>query len=153
MGIIIRFTHKKCKFEFNFKEGLGVSLFRKQCQARINMCNGYWGKRWQELIKQYPEGTATTNNVLCYCEKCKKYFDTPRIVFYIPQKGYHYKSGEDYSNTIPARIIYRHYQPLEKEVITCPNCNNTAIVIENTKQIPCPVCGKMRQGREYGNWD
>lgn len=104
-------------------------------------------------MKQYPEGAATINKSLCYCENCKKYFSEPRIEFCIPKDGYHFEFYERYPDWIPEHIICKHYQVLEKEAITCPDCDNVATVMERTSKIPCPVCGEMRPGRNIGNWD
>jgi len=153
MGKILRFTHKKCGFELDFLEGVGFALFKMQCEARAHMRNGDWGEPWQELIKKHPDGTATINKALCYCEKCKKYFAEPRVVFYIPKEGHHYEFGENHRDTVPTYIIDEHYQVLEKEVITCPNCDSIAVVMESVGKIPCPICGEMRRGRDVGLWD
>ena len=150
MGSIIRYTHKKCGFRFDFLEGVGFGTFAMQCRSRKHMRDGEWGEYWKELIEKYPEGTATLNKAICYCEKCNKYFQEPRIKFYIPKEGYHYESDDD---SVPSYIVYEHYQLLEKETITCPDCDTVTTIIENTSQIPCPVCGEMRKGRDVGNWD
>lgn len=153
MGSIIRFTHKECGFEFNFYEGVGFRSFAMQCESRKYMRSGEWGDHWKQLIEQYPEGTATLNKAICYCARCKKYFQEPRIEFYIPKEGYHYAPKEGRDDSVPPYIVYEHYQLLEQATITCPDCETVATVMENSAQIPCPVCGKMRRGRDVGNWD
>lgn len=68
MGKVIRYTHKKCGFELDFLEGVGFSLFKMQCEAREHMRNGDWGEQWKELMEKHPDGAATLNKALCYCE-------------------------------------------------------------------------------------
>lgn len=153
MGAIIKYTHKKCGFNLKFLAGVGFTLFRMQCEARGHMRNGDWGERWQRLMEQYPEGTATLNTALCFCERCKKYFTEPRVAFYVPKDGYQYEFDEHHKDYVPTYIIDKHYKVLEKEVITCPDCEKEANIIENVSSIPCPVCGEIRRGRNVGNWD
>lgn len=153
MGSIIRYTHRDCRFKLEFHEGVGFYLFKLQCEARENMRSGKWGEHWKDLMEQYPEGTATLQNALCYCQKCKKYFTEPRVKFYVPKDGFKYEYDERHSDMVPSYIISEHYQLLEKEQITCPDCEADAVVIENFRSIHCPVCGKDLKGRDVGNWD
>ena len=74
-------------------------------------------------------------------------------MFYVPKDGYHYEFNECHKDYVPRYIIDEHYKVLEKEVITCPDCENEANVIEGVSSIPCPVCGEMQRGRNVGNWD
>jgi hypothetical protein len=153
MGSIIRFTHKECGFEFSFYKGVGFRLFAMQCESRKYMRTGEWGEHWKELIERYPEGTATLGKAICYCAKCKKYFQEPRIKFYIPKEGYRHVPKEECDDRVLPYEVYSSYQLLEEETITCSKCKKVAQVMEKHTQIPCPVCGKMRRGRNVGDWD
>ena len=110
MGILIRYTHKKCNFEFEHHKGVGVHLFGQQLKARENMRSGKWGPEWQDLMNQYPEATATIGKVLCYCRKCNDYFSAPQIKFYVPQDGYRYEFSTPFDAINPADIIAKHYR-------------------------------------------
>ncbi len=153
MGSIIRFTHRECGFKYDFFAGVGFGLFRLQCEAREKMRSGEWGEQWKDLIQKYPEGTATIGKALCFCPKCSKYFTEPRIKFYVPNEGFHYEFDERHEDMIPSYVICEHYHVLEKEDMFCPDCGTKATVMENLNQVPCPVCGKMRKGRDIGDWD
>ena len=153
MGSIIEYDHQGCKFKYVFYEGVGFSLFRLQGQARSKMRSGEWGEAWKSLMEKYPEGTATLNNALCYCPRCRKYFSEPRVEFYIPNEGYHYQFDEQDKDRIPEYIINSHYHVLQKETITCPDCDAEVTVMEDLEKVPCPVCGEMIRGRDAGNWD
>lgn len=153
MGSIIRFTHKECGFEYDFYEGVGFSLFRLQCNAREKMRSGEWGKQWQDLMEKHPEGTATINKALCFCPNCKKYYTEPRIKFYVPNEGFHYDFHEPNEDMVPTYVIYSDYHLIEKETMFCPDCNAESVVMDNLNKVPCPVCGKIRRGRDIGNWD
>ena len=151
MGSIIRYTHRECKFKLEFYEGVGFHLFRLQCYARENMRSGQWGNHWKKMMEQYPDGTATLNNALCFCPKCKKYFKNPRVEFYIPKEGFQYEYDE--RDMVPNYVIAKHYQLIEKEDIICQDCATRVEVVENLRKINCPVCGKELKGRDVGNWD
>ena len=153
MGYIINYVHKECNFDFEFFEGVGFGTFAMECESRKYMREGEWGEHWKNLIEQHPDGTATLNQALCYCEKCKKYFNEPRIEFYIPKEGYHYIPNEGEEDGVPSYIVKEHYQLLEKEVIKCPECDTIAKIMQKTSQIPCPVCGKKIKGEKIGCWD
>ena len=109
--------------------------------------------QWQDLIKKFPDGTATINETLCLCPKCKKYFSQPRKVFYVPNEGYHYDFQEPYDDMVSSCILYYHYHPIIKENIFCLDCNTEATVMEKYSYVPCPICGKILRGRDVGNWD
>ena len=151
MGKIIRYTHKKCGFEFDFREGVGFHLFSINCEAREHMKNGDWGEYWKKLIEQYPNGTAKLRNALCYCERCREYYIGPCVNFYVPKEGYNYPYEDE--DSVPTYMLDEYFCLLEKEVMVCEKCNEEAIVMEDMAPIACPVCGKMRKGRDVGNWD
>ena len=153
MGSIIQFNHKACGFKFDYFEGVGFSLFAKQCHSRQYMRNGKWGEKWKKLIEEYPNGTATLNRMLCYCEQCKKYYHEPRIEFYIPKDGYYYEFGEEDDDFIDETTLYKRFQLLESEIMLCPDCKKEALVMEDIRRIKCPVCEGMIKGRDVGIWD
>lgn len=153
MGDIIRFTHRDCKFRFDFHAGVGFRLFREQCNARENMRSGEWGDHWQELMEKYPDGTATLNNAICYCKNCGKYYTEPRVRFYVPKEGYQHEYSERDLDSVSSYIINRFYDLLEEEALICPDCEGQTEVIDDYNHFPCPKCGKSLKGRLIGNWD
>lgn len=140
MGAVYWLSCKQCKFKFEFHKGVGFFLFSKQCNARSNMREGKWGEHWKKLIEKYPDGTATLCNALCYCKHCKKFYTEPRVEFYVSQDGYKYED-KDKKDMIPTVVIFEHYSVLEKENMICPDCKESAEVIENFSKAVCPQCG------------
>lgn len=87
MGYIYEYIHPECGFFYQYFEGIGILGFSEVCKCRESMRSGKWGEPWKELIEEYPDGTASLDNSLIYCEACKKYFSRSRKVFHIPKTG------------------------------------------------------------------
>ncbi len=153
MGTIVKLRCPDGKFQYDFYEGVGFSLFRQQREARANMREGEWGDHWKKMIEQHPDGTATCRKVLCYCGKCKKYYSEPRIVFYLPKEGFKYESKDD-NDEVSEYVIIENYEPIDKETMKCPDCGDTLDVIEDIKKASCPYCGKpLIMCKNFGHWD
>ena len=152
MGQIIEFSHKSCKFGFSFLSGTGFLNFKNQLNSRQEIRSGKWGKEWKDLIDQYPEGTGTISNALCFCAKCRTYFTESCREFQVPDGGYHYSFDGD-EDMVPPHIVEAHYHVIKQETKLCPECKTEAAILGNPKKVTCPVCEKECWGKEVGFWD
>lgn len=153
MGGVVCFFCNQCKFKYEHHTGVGMLLFATQCQSREMMRSGKWGEKWQKMLAENPEGTATLDKVLCYCRRCSRYYSKSRIVFWIPKENYHFDFKENYEDMVPTYIIHKYYRVLEKESIVCSKCNEEVEVIEEYSKATCPMCGKNMKYKSAGIYD
>ena len=151
MGNLIQFKHSRCHFLYNFRFGKSVFHFRFERTVRKDMRSGKLGDHWKEMMDQYPDGTATVTNALCYCPVCKQFQTEAQISFYKPKEGYQ----PEFSSEDPDVICFapNHFELVEKEEMYCQKCGGKVEVFEDYMKVPCPKCGEYLDVKAGGWWD
>ncbi len=112
-----------CGYKERIFEGAGFRAMNMELISKHFPDEGKFISEHRGEIKPY-----LIKNVLGECVRCKKLYST-------------------------AHLEYTHDGKTYIKLGNCPYCNETIKMIENTKEVKCPICDNIMEHTHIGHWD
>lgn len=158
MGSGYSFHCKKCKKQYDVKEGIGFLYPLEYSEMVQKIKDGKYGKTWQKLFAETPFVAVDASWVVLMCESCRKWKVGQDATLYVPNDVNAIRKNSEDTETIDFITPYdlgESFRILKAYECKCRKCGGRMrkTAVEEAKTLPCPKCGTENEPEHDILWD